>query len=127
MFDSTRAFGSFAVTDTTRAREFYGRTLGLAVGPVEGMEEHGLLSIDLGEGRAGLVHPEPDHEPAGSTVLNLRVDDIDAAVDELGRRGVRTPRYEGFGQDGKGIARGKPDVAWFADPGGNVCSVIREA
>ncbi|WP_444963417.1 VOC family protein [Nocardiopsis sp. M1B1] len=127
MFDTTRAFGSFAVRDPDRAREFYGTTLGLTVGPVEGMEEHGLLSIDLGEGRAVLVYPKPDHEPAGFTVLNLPVDDIDAVVDEFARRGVGMLRYEGFDQDGKGISRGVPTVAWFADPFGNVCSVIQEA
>ncbi|WP_017569838.1 VOC family protein [Nocardiopsis halotolerans] len=127
MFDSTRAFGSFAVPDTARAEEFYGNTLGLAVGPVEGMEEHGLLSIDLGEGRAVLVYPKPDHRPANFTVLNLPVDDVDATVDELVRRGVEMLRYEGFGQDERGIARGNPTVAWFADPFGNVCSVVQEA
>ncbi|WP_150244249.1 VOC family protein [Nocardiopsis quinghaiensis] len=126
MFDGNRAFGSFAVPDTDRARGFYGDTLGLAVGPVEGMEEHGLLRIDLGEGRGILVYPKPDHEPAGFTVLNLRVDDIDSTVDELVRRGVRMLRYEGLGQDAQGISRGEPVVAWFADPFGNVCSVVQE-
>ena len=104
-----------------------GGSLGLNVGPVEGMEEHGLLNIDLGEGRGILVYPKPDHTPATFTVLNLAVDDIDAVVDELARRGVQTLRYEGFDQDGKGVSRGFPTVAWFADPFGNVCSVIQEA
>jgi catechol 2,3-dioxygenase-like lactoylglutathione lyase family enzyme len=127
VFDTTRAFASFAVPDPDRAREFYGTTLGLALGPVEGMEEHGLFSIDLGEGRAVLVYPKPDHRPADFTVLNLPVDDIDAAVDELVRRGVAMLRYEDFDQDGQGISRGEPKVAWFADPFGNVCSVLQEA
>jgi catechol 2,3-dioxygenase-like lactoylglutathione lyase family enzyme len=127
MFDTTRAFASFAVPDAARARAFYGDTLGLAVGPVEGMEDEGLFDIDLGEGRAVLVYPKPDHEPAVFTVLNLVVDDAEAAVDELARRGVRTLRYDGFDQDAKGIVHGSPTVAWFADPFGNVCSVIQEA
>lgn len=127
MFDTTRAFASFAVPDSAGARAFYGDTLGLAIGPVEGMEEEGLLSIDLGEGRAILVYPKPDHEPAGFTVLNIVVDDVEAAVDELARRGVSTLRYDGFDQDAKGIAPGVPRVAWFADPFGNVCSVLQEA
>ncbi|PDP86590.1 glyoxalase [Glycomyces fuscus] len=127
MFDTARAFASFAVPDPDRAREFYGTTLGLALAPVGGMEEHGLFGIDLGEGRAVLVYPRPDHRPADFTVLNLPVDDIDDAVDELVRRGVGMLRYEGFDQDGKGVSRGEPKVAWFADPFGNVCSVIQEA
>ncbi|MFD6951755.1 glyoxalase [Nocardiopsis sp. TSRI0078] len=127
MFDGNRAFGSFAVPDTDGAGEFYGGTLGLTIGPVEGMEEHGLLRIDLGEGRGILVYPKPDHEPADFTVLNLPVDDIDSAVDELVRRGVRMLRYEGLGQDERGVSRSDPVVAWFADPFGNVCSVVQEA
>jgi len=127
MFDTTRAFASFAVPDAARARAFYADTLGLDVRPVEGMEEEGLLSIDLGEGRSILVYPKPDHAPAVFTVLNLVVDDAEAAVDELARRGVQTLRYDEFDQDAKGIARGTPTVAWFADPFGNVCSVIQEA
>lgn len=34
-------------------------------------------------------------------------------------------RYDGFGQDGKGIARapGLPAGAWFTDPAGNILAV----
>jgi predicted enzyme related to lactoylglutathione lyase len=127
MFDGSRAFGSFAVPDTGKARAFYGDTLGLNVRPVPGMEEEGLIQIELGGDHAILVYPKPDHVPATHTVLNLVVDDIGAAVDELADRGVRTLRYEGFDQDEKGISRGRPSVAWFTDPAGNVVSVIQEA
>lgn len=118
MFDTTRAFASFAVRDPDAARQFYGHTLGLAVEPVEGMG--GLLRIDLGEGRTIPLHPKPDHRPAVFTVLNL-------PVDELAARGAGTLRYEEFVQDERGIAEGVPRVAWFSDPSGNVCSVIQEA
>ena len=128
MFDTTRAFGSFAVPDPDTALEFYGTTLGLDVRPVPGMEGHGLLQIDLGGDHGVLVYPKPDHVPAVFTVLNLPVDDIDAAVDELLRRGITTLRYEEFRHDAKGIVRegGGPLVAWFTDPGGNVIGLIQE-
>ncbi len=76
-----------------------------------------------------LVYPKADHVPATFTVLNLPVDDIDAAVDDLGARGVAFLRYDGSPQDEKGIMRGRaagrgPDIAWFADPAGNVMSVL---
>jgi hypothetical protein len=59
--------------------------------------------------------------------LNFPVDDVDAAVDELTARGVEFERYEGFGQDDKGIARGNgPDIAWFKDPAGNILSVLEQ-
>jgi hypothetical protein len=54
------------------------------------------------------------------------VDDIDTAVDELVERGVEFVRYEDFGQDARGIARGGgPLIAWFTDPAGNVLSVLQ--
>ncbi|MEU3016977.1 MULTISPECIES: VOC family protein [unclassified Nocardiopsis] len=127
MFDSTRAFGSFAVPDSGRARAFYQDTLGLTVRDVPGMEEEGLWEIDLGNDRAVLVYPKPDHRPAVFTVFNLTVDDIDAAVDALAERGVTMLRYDGFDHDEKGIVRGgRPLVAWFTDPAGNVIGLVQE-
>ena len=36
-------------------------------------------------------------------------------------------RYDGMPQDGRGVMRGEgPPIAWFADPAGNICSVIEE-
>ena len=63
-------------------------------------------------------------------MLNLEVDDIDAAVDELAGRGVEFARYDGMVQDSRGIARGiasgqGPDIAWFTDPAGNIISVLQ--
>jgi catechol 2,3-dioxygenase-like lactoylglutathione lyase family enzyme len=123
MFKNTEAFSGFAVPDIEAAREFYGETLGL-----ETSEEHGLLTVRLGGGTPVLVYPKPDHEPAVFTILNFKVDDIDAAVDELASKGVQFERVEGFDQDEKGIARGDqgPFIAWFRDPAGNVLSVVQE-
>lgn len=55
------------------------------------------------------------------------VDDIDAAVDELTARGVEVLRYDGSGQDDKGVMRDSgPSFAWFTDPAGNILSVLQE-
>lgn len=125
-FVSTRAYSSFAVDDIAKAREFYGDTLGLELSVLN--EEHGLLSLHLADDRDTLVYQKPDFAPAGFTILNFPVDDVDAAVDELAARGVRFERYDGFHQDEKGISRGPhgPDIAWFKDPAGNVLSVHEE-
>ncbi|MGH7523675.1 MAG: VOC family protein, partial [Gemmatimonadales bacterium] len=61
------------------------------------------------------------------TVLNLPVDDVDQAVDELGRRGVKFEHYHegGIKTDAKGISRGNgPTIAWFKDPAGNILSIL---
>jgi catechol 2,3-dioxygenase-like lactoylglutathione lyase family enzyme len=122
MFADTKAFSGFAVDDVQRAREFYGETLGLRTS-----EEHGLLWLHLAGDRDTLAYPKPGHEPAGYTILNFPVDDIDAAVDELAGRGVQFERYDEMEQDEKGIMRaGGPYIAWFRDPAGNVLSVLQE-
>jgi catechol 2,3-dioxygenase-like lactoylglutathione lyase family enzyme len=121
MLANSKAFSGFAVSDIEAAKAFYGETLGLNVS-----EENGLLTLHLAGDRPTLVYPKPDHEPAGFTILNFPVDDVEAAVDELTSRGVTFERYEGFPQDEKGIMRGHgPDIAWFKDPSGNVLSVIK--
>ncbi|GAA3282062.1 glyoxalase [Streptomyces lavendulae subsp. lavendulae] len=121
MFSDTRAFSGFAVDDIQRAKEFYGETLGLRV-----TEENGLLTLHIAGGAEILVYPKEDHVPAGFTLLNFPVEDIDAAVDGLTGRGIRFERYPGFEQDEKGVVReGGPLIAWFTDPAGNVLSVLQ--
>jgi catechol 2,3-dioxygenase-like lactoylglutathione lyase family enzyme len=120
MLDTTKAFSGFAVGDLSAATKFYGETLGLRVS-----EDNGLLTLHIAGDRDILVYPKPDHTPASYTILNFPVDDIDAAVDELTKRGVSFERYDGFEQDEKGISReGGPPIAWFTDPAGNVLSVL---
>jgi predicted enzyme related to lactoylglutathione lyase len=116
-------FSGFSVDDVGAARAFYTEKLGI---PVE--EENGMLRLRFG-GTEVLVYPKPNHQPATFTVLNLPVDDIDAAVDELAARGVEFVRYpELGGQDEKGIMRDPqgPPIAWFTDPAGNVMSVLQD-
>jgi len=122
MFANTRAFSGFAVDDLEAAKKFYGETLGLRTS-----EQYGLLTLHLAGDRDTLVYPKPDHAPASYTILNFQVDDIDAAVEELVRRGVSLEKYEGMGQDDKGINRaGGPYIAWFKDPAGNILAVLQE-
>ena len=122
MFENTRAFSGFAVDDLEAAKKFYGEVLGLKTS-----EQYGLLTLHLAGGRDTLVYPKPDHAPATYTILNFAVDDIDAAVDELTSRGVELEKYDGLGQDDKGINRvGGPYIAWFKDPAGNILAVLQE-
>lgn len=123
MFDTTKAFSGFSVPNLEAAQRFYAETLG-----VEVSEDNGMLTLQLGPDHDVLVYPKPNHEPAGFTILNFPVDDIDRAVDELVARGVEFLHYEGFGQDDRGIAReAGPPIAWFTDPAGNVLSVLEVA
>jgi catechol 2,3-dioxygenase-like lactoylglutathione lyase family enzyme len=120
---NSTAFSGFAVPDTAAARAFYADTLGLEV-----TEEYGLLTLHLNGGeRPTLIYPKPDHAPAAYTILNFKVDDIEAAVDALAARGVEFMRYDGMEQDERGIMRGGgPFIAWFTDPGGNILAVLQD-
>jgi predicted enzyme related to lactoylglutathione lyase len=122
MFGDTKAFSGFAVDDVDKAKEFYEGTLGIASSTA-----NGILTLHLAGGRDTIAYPKPGHTPAGYTILNFPVDDIDAAVDQLTARGIQIERYEGFEQDERGIFRGGgPYIAWFTDPAGNVLSVLQE-
>ena len=118
------AFAGFSVDDIDAARSFYTDVLGLEVS-----EQNGMLTLHLGSGGSVLVYPKEDHRPATFTVLSLPVDDIDAAVDGLGARGVVFERYEGMPHDERGVLRPPdpsygPPIAWFTDPAGNILSVL---
>ena len=125
MFKPKSAFSGFSVSDLAAAKRFYSETLGLKV------EDDGVgVRLHLPAGGTVFAYPKRDHQPATFTILNLVVDDIDAAVDELARRGVQFEHYDNEPKtDGKGILRGRaqnrgPDIAWFKDPAGNFLSVI---
>jgi predicted enzyme related to lactoylglutathione lyase len=118
----SKAFSGFAAPDTGKLKEFYGPILGLKVS-----EDHGLLTLHLAGGNNVLIYPKADHVPATFTILNFPVGDVDRAVDELSKRGVRFEKYDGpeIKTDEKGIMRGNgPTIAWFKDPAGNILSVL---
>lgn len=127
MIRSAASFAGFSVDDIAAAEAFYRDVLGLPV-QTNGM---GILEITMPGGWRAIAYPKTDHVPATFTILNLVVDDIDAAVDALNAQGVATKIYHDpdFGTDERGIARGNggPDIAWFRDPAGNVLSVLVDA
>ena len=127
MFENSAPFSGFSVDDIPAAKTFYAQTMEMSVG-----EENGMLQLQIRPDVSVLVYPTANHRPASYTMLNFPVADIDAAVEELVRRGVTIERYEGMPQDDQGIMRGLandlgPDIAWFKDPAGNVLSVLQTA
>jgi predicted enzyme related to lactoylglutathione lyase len=114
MLADSRAFSGFSVDDVDAAKRFYEETLGLRLSE----NEMGIVTLHLAGGRDTIFYPKPDHEPATFTILNFPVEDVEATVDALTARGVRS--------DERGIFRGGgPLIAWFKDPAGNVLSVIQ--
>ena len=125
-------FSGFSVNDQDAAKEFYTNVVGLELD-----DDHMGLRFKLPSGGSVFIYSKEDaHKPAEYTVLNLVVDDIDAAVDELIGKGVTFEIYDnlfpGAKQDERGVlhspdpAKYGPSIAWFKDPAGNILSVIED-
>jgi catechol 2,3-dioxygenase-like lactoylglutathione lyase family enzyme len=126
MFKDSKAFSSFSVDDLQEAKQFYGQTLGLDVDETpEGLVLHIAGGSDV------FIYPSDTYTAPKHTVLNFPVGDIEEAVDQLAKRGVRMEHYDtpGIKTDERGIFRGDTGpkaIAWFKDPAGHVLSVLQE-
>ena len=124
MLKNTKAFSGFSVDNLEKAEEFYGQKLGLDV-----VKEQEGLVLNIAGSNGIFIYPKPNHSPATFTILNFPVDNIEAAVAELTKRGIQFEHYNqpGLKTDEEGIHRGGgPLIAWFKDPAGNILSVIEE-
>ncbi|MFC6287849.1 VOC family protein [Nocardioides sp. GCM10027113] len=128
MVSSKGTFGSFAVSDLEAAKEFYSATLGLDVKSEEDPLGNGVLWIHGPGPGSVMVYSKPEHTPAGFTVYNLEVDDLEAACDDLSGRGATFERYEQMEPDDRGIVRqGGIAAAWLKDPSGNVVGLMERS
>jgi predicted enzyme related to lactoylglutathione lyase len=109
-------------TDLGRARSFYEGVLGLAVEEVDG-----FACVLRGGGTTLRVTLVESLTPQPFTVLGWLVTDIAGTIDGLTAKGVRFRRYEGMGQDERGVwtAPGGAQIAWFSDPDDNVLSLTQ--
>jgi len=72
MLNPSKAFSSFSVNDIQKAKEFYGKKLGIEVsgGP------EGTLVLNLASGTKALMYSKPNHQLATFTILNFPVDSV---------------------------------------------------
>ena len=129
-FKNSKAFSSFSVDDLAKAKHFYGEILGLNVKETpEGLELHlagGAMPV--------FIYPSNDYHAPEHTVLNFIVDDIDAAVADLKKRGISMEQYDmpDMKTDAQGVMRtkagepGPKSIAWFKDPAGHILSVLEQ-
>lgn len=124
MFKNTHAFSSFSVDDLSKAKKFYGKTLGLDVTEISEME---ILMVNFAGGGKVMIYPKDNHKPGTFTVLNFPVEDVESIVDELNSKGITFEQYKEFKTDEKGISREwGQEIAWFKDPAENIISVLKD-
>jgi catechol 2,3-dioxygenase-like lactoylglutathione lyase family enzyme len=112
------AFAS--TTDLLKARAFYEGVLGL---PVIDADPFGCV-FDA-NGTMLRITAVGEVANPGYTVLGWRVADISETVAGLQASGVEFVRYDGMGQDARGVwtSPSGDRIAWFTDPDGNVLSL----
>jgi catechol 2,3-dioxygenase-like lactoylglutathione lyase family enzyme len=120
MLADARIDATVPTTDLDRAREFYGRTLGLRVSdePARGRE----LVYECGGGTRLLVYERPSAGTAEHTLAHFVVGDLEGTVRELRERGVTFEEYDLPDiKTVEGIATFDDfRAAWFKDPDGNI-------
>jgi len=125
MLENNEAFSSYSVQDIEKARAFYEDILGLRVVVKAYMMELHVSGNNI------MIYPKDNHEPATYTVLNFKVDDIDATVKALKVKEVKFESYDlpGMKTDENNIFTMEEmnmRQAWFTDPAGNIISIIEE-
>ena len=115
-----------AVSDIDRAKDFYGRVLGL-----ETTESMGDEVVAYRTGRTGLTVYRSDY--AGTNKANAVTwevgDELPAIVDDLKTKDVLFEHYDmpGVTFDGAVHHADGMDLVWFKDPDGNILHLIGKA
>jgi predicted enzyme related to lactoylglutathione lyase len=120
MLASMNMIGFLLTKDYDKARAFYEGNLGFEFVSLDQF----ALVMQAGKSMIRIVKM-PTFTPLQSTVLGWQVDDIEAIVDWLTKRGVAFEKYPFVQDKERGIwtAPGGSKVAWFKDPDGNVLGV----
>jgi predicted enzyme related to lactoylglutathione lyase len=117
---SAKIMGFLFTTDYDRARTFFESNLGFQFVSLDQF----ALVMKAGYTFIRIVKL-PNFAPAQGTVLGWQVQNIEAVVEWLAKRGVAFEKYPFVQDRERGIwtAPGGDKVAWFKDPDGNVLSV----
>jgi len=107
--------------DSDKARTFYQEVLGLRFVKDDGF----ALVFESNQVRIRVSKVPPEFKPAQFSILGWEVPNIEEAVKNLTKAGVRFEIFGFFKQDELGIwtAPTGDKVAWFKDPDGNILSL----
>lgn len=110
------------VKEMSRAREFYEKRLGLAP---KGFAADGNFLFACGGSAMIALIPKPQGTRSEHTALSFEVDDVDAEVKQLEKRGVVFEDYDlpGLKTVEHVCVVGSDKAAWFKDTEGNILCV----
>jgi len=123
MLGDARITAIVPTTDLSRARQFYGETLGLEEtgAPTPGPE----VIYRCGGGTLLEVYERPRAGDAEHTLASWELEEVKAGVEKLRQRGVRFEEYdlpEIKTEDGVATV-GDFHAGWFRDPDGNILCI----
>ena len=119
---SAQVRATIAVSDMTRAVDFYEGTLGLAPHRDEVMDHVRMYAC--GRGSLLQVYASEHAGTATATVASWSADDFESVVEDLRAKGVTFETQAGPETDETGVHTfGGHKVVWFKDPDGNTIAV----
>jgi catechol 2,3-dioxygenase-like lactoylglutathione lyase family enzyme len=121
MLSNSRVTTILPVVDAERARDFYGRVLGLKD---LGASGDGKYLFETSGGLLALL-PKPEPTKAEHTALSFEVPNASDAVLGLSARGVTFEDYDlpGLRTVDKVCVLGSEKAAWFRDTEGNILCI----
>ncbi len=122
MLKDSKLVAFIAVTDSRRAKSFYGTALGLRM-----KSEDNAAIVFNASGTTLRLQKVESVAPHSYTALGWEVPDLRSVINALSERGVVFERFAGMEQDDVGVwtAPGGAQVAWFKDPDGNLLSLVQ--
>jgi predicted enzyme related to lactoylglutathione lyase len=123
MLSQARIHATIPAQDLARARTFYETVLGLQPASVAA----GGIFYEVESGTRFLLFPSSGRPSGGHTQLGFTVDDIEAEVGALRRKGVTFESYDMPGFDAATSIATFPGTrsAWFKDTEGNLLGIVQ--
>ena len=124
MLSQGSVHATLSVTDLTRAKKFYGETLGLSS---NGDLADGHVEFEAGNQTVLVVYQRSDPPKAENTAASFIVGNVEETVNWLKGRGVVFEEYDfpGLKTVDSIATMGNVKGGWFKDPDGNILAVTQ--
>ena len=126
MLQKSPLYAYLPAKDVGRARRFYEDQLGFK----PGKQQAGGVAYEFGNGTGCFLYPTPNAGTSQASQAFWRVEDIEAEIAELEKRGVKFEQYD-FVPGAKVVKEviavgGGAKAAWFKDTEGNILAIVQD-